>query len=152
MGASLHPSNKRKSMVLKEPEEPSVKKFKTVSSANKVICTVFLGCKRVIWQEYLLKGTTINVERYCEMIKNLHKAIKRKRSGLLMKGVILLHDNEHPLSANVTQSFRSNFNGTYSDILLVENSGIFNIGNLLSPIFFIYIFLLATVVRFGVCN
>ncbi len=90
-------------MVWKESIEPSSKKFKTVLLANKVVCTVFWDGKGVIWQEYLLKGATINVERYCETLKNLRKAIKRKRPGLLMEGAILLHDDAHPHSANVTQ-------------------------------------------------
>ncbi len=84
MGASLHPPlpphthTKKKSIVWKEPEEPSPKKFKTVLSANKVVCTVFCDAKWVIWQEYLLRSTTNNAERYCEMLKNLYKAIRRK--------------------------------------------------------------------------
>ncbi len=76
------------------------KKFKTVLSANKVMCTGFWDVKGVM--EYFLKGTTINVERYCEMLKNLCKVVKRKRLGLLMEGVILLQDNVRPHSANVT--------------------------------------------------
>ncbi len=71
-------------------------------------CAQFLGMwRRVIWQEYLLKCTTINVERYCETL--LRKAIKRKRLGLLMEGVILLHDNARPRSANITRALLQQF-------------------------------------------
>ncbi len=83
------PSTKKKSMVWKEVKEPSPKKFKTVLSSNKVMCTVFWDAKGIIWQEYLLKRTTINAERYCKTLKNLRKAVKRKRRGLLTEGVML---------------------------------------------------------------
>ncbi len=72
-------------------------------SANEVMCTVLFDAKVIIWQEYLLKDTTINMERYCETLKNLRKAIKRKRPGLLIEGVILLHDNACSHNKNVTQ-------------------------------------------------
>ncbi len=73
-------------------------------------CAWFFGdAKRVIWQEYLLKGATINTERYRKIIKNLRKTIKRKRLGLLIEGVILLHDNVQPHSANVTQELLQQF-------------------------------------------
>ncbi len=96
----ITPSTKKKSMVWKEP---SSKKFKTVLSTNKVVCMFFWNAKRVIRLEYLLEGTTISAERYCEMLKNLRKVIKRKGPGLLTKGVILMHNNARSHSVNVTQ-------------------------------------------------
>ncbi len=125
------PSTKKKSMVWEEPTKLLPKKFKTVLSANEVMCAVFLGCESVIWQEYLLKGTTINEERYCEMLKNLRKVIKRKRLGLLMKRVILLHDNACPNSANITQELLQQFywdvlrHRTYSPNLAPSNFALF---------------------------
>ncbi len=116
-GYITSPRTKKKLMVWKEPKEPSPKKFKTVLLGNKVMCTVFWDAEGVIWQEYLLKGTTINVKRYCEMIKNLCKAIKRKRPGLLMNEVILLHDNARLHSANVTQKLSQQFQWDYLHIL-----------------------------------
>ncbi len=41
MGASLHHSTKRKSMVWEEPKKPLPKKFKTVLLAKKVMYKVF---------------------------------------------------------------------------------------------------------------
>ncbi len=45
----------------------------------------------------------------CEMLKNLRKAIKRKRPDLLIKGVIQLHDNAPPHNVNVTQEILQQF-------------------------------------------
>ncbi len=42
-------------------------------------------------------------------LKNLCKAIKRMRPGLLREGVILLHDNARLHSANVTQKLFQQF-------------------------------------------
>ncbi len=97
------------------------KKFKTVLSANKVMCTVFRDAKGITWKEYLLKGTTINAERYCERLKNLCKAIKKR--------VILLHDNAQMSH----KSFRSNFNGTYLDILLIPPTSLHPILHFFQP-------------------
>jgi hypothetical protein len=35
----------------------------------------------------------VNADSYCNILRNLRKAIQRKRPGLLTKGVLLLHDN-----------------------------------------------------------
>ncbi len=104
MGASLYPQHQKEVSGLER-----TKKLKTVLSANKVMCTVFWDAREVIWQEYLHKGTTVNAERYCEMLKNLRKAIKRKRPGLLMEGVILLQDNAHLYCSNVTSELLQQF-------------------------------------------
>ncbi len=45
------PSTKKKFDSLKRTQRTVVEKFKTVLSANKVICTVFWETKGVIWQE-----------------------------------------------------------------------------------------------------
>ncbi len=102
MGASLHPQLQKEVDGL-ERIQRTISKNSKLLSANRVMYTGFLNGKGVIWQKYLLKCTIINAERYCETLKNLRKAIKRKRPGLLMEGVILLHDNTHPHSANVMQ-------------------------------------------------
>ncbi|XP_035228987.1 histone-lysine N-methyltransferase SETMAR-like, partial [Stegodyphus dumicola] len=62
-------------------------------SASKVMATVFWNTTGVILIEYLEHGHTIKADRYCATLTKLRKAIRRKRLGLLSKGVILLHDN-----------------------------------------------------------
>lgn len=103
------PSTKKQTMVWKTVDEPTPKKFKTVPSAGKVMCTVFWNAKGVILQEYLEPGTTITAERYCQTLHNLRKAIKNKRPGLLSKGVLLFHDNARPHSAKVTTDLLTAF-------------------------------------------
>jgi len=95
--------SKRQSMEWKHPGSPRTKKFKTQSSAGKVMLTVFWDSKGPIMEDYLEKGRTINSERYCQMLTNkLKPAIRTKRRGLLSKTVVLLHDNARPHTAAVT--------------------------------------------------
>jgi hypothetical protein len=42
-------------------------------------------------------------------VRKLRKAIQRKRPGLLTKGVLLLHDNVRPHTANKTNETLRNF-------------------------------------------
>ncbi|GBM15323.1 hypothetical protein AVEN_210950-1 [Araneus ventricosus] len=49
--------------------------------------------------EFMTRGTTINSEVYCRMLKKLKRAIQNKRRGLLSSGVVLLHDNARPHTA-----------------------------------------------------
>jgi hypothetical protein len=39
---------------------------------------------------------TIMSEVHCETLKKLHRAIQKKRRGMLTSGVVLIHDNAHP--------------------------------------------------------
>jgi hypothetical protein len=67
-----------------------MKKFKSQPSAYS-----FLGLTRL--EEYQERGTTINSASYSEMLNDrLQTAIQSKCSGLLSKGVLLLHDNACP--------------------------------------------------------
>ncbi|GFO34928.1 histone-lysine N-methyltransferase SETMAR [Plakobranchus ocellatus] len=43
--------------------------------------------------------------RYCSTLDRLKEAIRRKRPGLLRRGVVLQHDNATPHSANLTQQW-----------------------------------------------
>ncbi|UYV77390.1 hypothetical protein LAZ67_15000825 [Cordylochernes scorpioides] len=47
--------------------------------------------------------------RYCEVLTKLSAAIKRKRSGLLSRKVLLVHDNARPSAARTTQALLENF-------------------------------------------
>ncbi|GFO41719.1 histone-lysine N-methyltransferase SETMAR [Plakobranchus ocellatus] len=47
----------------------------------------------------------INAARYCSTLDRLKEAIRRKRPGLLRRGIVLQHDNATPHSANLTQQW-----------------------------------------------
>ncbi|KAK8406892.1 hypothetical protein O3P69_007447 [Scylla paramamosain] len=69
-------------------------------SAGKVMLTVFWDSRGPILEHYLETGSTVNSERYSDMLINkLKPAIRNKRRGLLSEGVLLLHDNARPHTA-----------------------------------------------------
>ena len=84
---------KKESMQWKHPGSPPPKKFRTQPSASKVMATVFWDSKGIILIDYKPAGTSITVEYYANVIKQLRVAIKEKRRGKLAAGVLLLHDN-----------------------------------------------------------
>ncbi|GFN78091.1 histone-lysine N-methyltransferase SETMAR [Plakobranchus ocellatus] len=59
----------------------------------------------VIFLDILPQGQCINAARYCSTLDRFKKAIRRKRPGLLRRGVVLQHDNATPHSANLTQQW-----------------------------------------------
>ncbi|GFO20865.1 histone-lysine N-methyltransferase SETMAR [Plakobranchus ocellatus] len=92
-------------MTWKHPSPPLTKKFKVQRSAAKVMATVFWDAKGVIVLDILPQGQCINAARYCSTLDRLKEAIRRKRPGLLRRGVVLQHDNATPHSANLTQQW-----------------------------------------------
>ena len=97
------PESKRQSMEWKRLGSPAKKKFKTQSSAGKVMLTLFLDSKGPILEDYLEKGRTINSERYSDLLaNNLKSAVCTKRRGLLSKKVLRLHENARPHTASQT--------------------------------------------------
>lgn len=64
--------------------------------------------RKIIHVEFLPQGTTINVDRYCQTLKNLRRIIQNKR-GMLTKDVCLLHDNARPHPANVITALLDSF-------------------------------------------
>jgi histone-lysine N-methyltransferase SETMAR len=97
------PESKRASMQWKHPSSPCVQKFKVTPSAGKVMLTVFWDCQGVLLTNFQKKGDNVNSESYCEVLLMLRDAIRRKRPGLLTRGVLLLHDNARPHTARLTQ-------------------------------------------------
>ncbi|GFO43338.1 histone-lysine N-methyltransferase SETMAR [Plakobranchus ocellatus] len=69
------------------------------------MATVFWDAKGVILLDILPQGQCINAARYCSTLDRLKEAIRRKRPGLLRRGVVLQHDNATPHSANLTQQW-----------------------------------------------
>ena len=85
------PESKMQSMQLKHPGSPPPKKFKRVSSAGKVIASVFWESQGVIMIDYLEQGSTINGAYYAAELRR--QEIGRKKRGKMTPGVLLLQDN-----------------------------------------------------------
>lgn len=96
------PESKMESMIWKHTASPPVKKFKTVPSAGKVMATVFWDIKGVLLVAFLRHGETVNASGYQGTLKQLKEAIRKKRPGLQTEGVLLLHDNARPHTAQST--------------------------------------------------
>ena len=85
----FEPETKRQSMQWKHSISPAPKKAKVVSSAEKVMASVFWDAKGIVFIDYLQKGKTINGEYYAKLLRELRQAIKSKWPGKLTKGVLL---------------------------------------------------------------
>ena len=64
-----------------------------MSSARKVMASIFWDAKGIVFIDYLQKGKTINGEYYAKLLRELQQAIKSKWPGKLTKGVLLHQDN-----------------------------------------------------------
>ena len=96
------PETKRASMQWKHPTSPAHKKFKVTPSAGKVMLTVFWVCRGVLLTEFQQRDHTVTSASYCTILTKLRAAIRRKRPGVLTKGMLLLHENARPDSVNQT--------------------------------------------------
>ncbi|GFS23794.1 histone-lysine N-methyltransferase SETMAR [Elysia marginata] len=97
------PETKSDSMTWKHPSSPVTKKFKVPRSAAKGMATVFWDAKGVFLLDILPQGQCINAAQYCSTLDRPRDTIRRKRPGLLRRGVVLQHNNATPHSANLTQ-------------------------------------------------
>jgi hypothetical protein len=64
--------------------------------------TVFWDHEGILLTAFQPQGQTVNAESYCNILRKLRKAIQRKRPGLLAKGLLFLHENASPHTANKT--------------------------------------------------
>jgi hypothetical protein len=64
--------------------------------------------------EFIQQGTTMS-EVYCETLKKLHRAIQKKRYGMLTYGVVLLYDDVRLHTAARTWALLEHFNWELSD-------------------------------------
>ena len=75
------PESKVQSMEYRHKTSPSPRKFKVISSARKVLLTIFWGMKGVVHIEFLKRGHTVNSEKYISTIRTLKARLRRTRSG-----------------------------------------------------------------------
>jgi hypothetical protein len=86
------------SMQWKHPASPAKKKFKVTPSSRKVMLTVFCDHEDILLTVFLPQGQTVNTDSYCNILRKLRKAIQQERPGLVIKGMLLFHD-EYPHTA-----------------------------------------------------
>ncbi|GBM89231.1 hypothetical protein AVEN_53944-1 [Araneus ventricosus] len=96
-------------MPWRHPSSPPHKKLKTVPSVKEVTDTVFWDHQVLLLVDFYTCGATMNAASYCATLGWLHKAFRRKRRGLLSKGVLLLHDNARQYTASVTRDLKQHF-------------------------------------------
>ena len=65
------PESKKQSMQWKHPSSPPSKKFKRVSSARKVMASIFWDNQGVVRVDYLREGCTINSAFHAEELRRL---------------------------------------------------------------------------------
>lgn len=87
------PESKQQSKQWKHKGSPPPKKAKVVKSAGKVMASVFWDSKGILMVDYLPKGQTITGQYYSNLLHQLREEIKRKRPGMLTKGVLFHQDN-----------------------------------------------------------
>ncbi len=95
-----NPEEKRQSLEYRHNNSPRTKKFKRVSSTDKVMLKIFGDAKGVLLTDYLKNGTTVNSERNRTTLRALRKLRLRIQPG---NGCTLLHhDNARPHTSNAT--------------------------------------------------
>jgi hypothetical protein len=88
-----------------------LQKFKQILSATKLMATVFWDRKGVLMAEFMQQGTIITSQVYYKTLKKLHRAgHSEQKCGILIRSVVLLHDNAHPYTAACTQALLDHFN------------------------------------------
>ncbi|GJQ76490.1 hypothetical protein Trydic_g2199 [Trypoxylus dichotomus] len=83
-------------------------KFKQTLSAGKVMASVFWdrkGCEKFC--EFMLAGTTINADCFCETLENLRHLIQNKRRSMLTKEVH--QENARPHTVRVITNIINKF-------------------------------------------
>jgi histone-lysine N-methyltransferase SETMAR len=104
------PDAKRASMTWKHASSPLSNKLKITQSSKKIMATAFLDHLGVLLVGFLTQGDTVNSDLYCDTMSRLREAIRRKRPGLLRRGVVLLRDNARPHTANRTREMSRRYN------------------------------------------
>jgi transposase len=74
------------------------------------MASVFWDRNGVLMVEFMQQGTTIMSEVYCKLLKKLHTAFQNKRYGMLMSGVVFLHDSAYWHTAGCRSALLEHFN------------------------------------------
>ncbi|GFT51452.1 histone-lysine N-methyltransferase SETMAR [Trichonephila clavipes] len=99
----------QQSMEWRHSSSPRKGKFKQTISDQKIMCTMFWDRNGELLVDFLTRGNTINAAAYCATLHKLRRLIQNKMRGMLSAGVVLLHDNSRPHTANRTQDLITSF-------------------------------------------
>ncbi len=92
-GSTTAPQDARKNCEYgKQRRKKIPRKFKEQPSAGKIHGTIFWNYQGVIVIEYSPPGRTMTADTYFDTLMRLQQTIK-KRCGLLLEGVVLMHEN-----------------------------------------------------------
>jgi len=111
----ITPESKQQSSHWKHTGSLKREKFKQTFSTRKIMCIIFWDRQGVLLVEFLPQGTTINSAVYCETLKKLRHAIKKKSLRILSATILLPHNNTRPHSAAQTQDLITSFNWEQMD-------------------------------------
>lgn len=89
---------------LQNSSSPRHQKFKIQPSAGKIMPTCCFDHRWPLYFEFKDPHVNIDTVRYSETLTNARTAIKNKRPGMIMDGVILLYDNTRPYITNIITS------------------------------------------------
>ena len=100
----LSPIVNKQSQQCKHLSSPPSKKSKAVhASTSKVMMTFFFDFRGPLLVDVLERGATISAKRSVDTLQKLRCAIKSKRPEMLSDGILLLHDNARPHTANLVR-------------------------------------------------
>lgn len=97
------PESKRASMQWKRSGSPPPLKAKTISSAGKVMATVFWDFKGVLFVDFLHGRKTINAQYYSNLLTEHVKVAIRGKRRKSQSSVSFLQDNARPHTAALTR-------------------------------------------------
>jgi len=80
-------------MAWKHVSSPPPTKFCVVTSARKVMATVFWDADGIVLVDYLEHGSTITGPYYTDQVGQVREALKEKRRRKLRRGVLFHQDN-----------------------------------------------------------
>jgi hypothetical protein len=118
------PQSKHASMQWKHSSSPSTKKFKVMSSAGKVMLTVFWDSQGLLLAHFQKHGENVNfaLYEYPEVLLKLWDAIRRKPPGHWQGGYYLIMTMPDAIQAEQPRREFKNYSGNFLNIWLTART------------------------------
>ena len=111
------PETKQQSSQWTSPQSPRPKKTRQVRSATKTMLIVFFDVRGIVHHEFVPRDRTVNSDFYCDVLRRLKQAVRRKRPDLWKNRSWRLHHDNAPAHT----SFRTTEFLTKSNVALVPH-------------------------------